>query len=81
MRNKDYKETYQEYWSKKGEYGLERLKRAAERKEKKKIKGLCKCGNNPKSELHTCPYDEDMHGSITWCRCCSDCYNTCLGDI
>ena len=41
------------------------------------------CGNNEgTSELHTCPYAEDIHGdSESMCNCCSDCEYECCMDI
>jgi hypothetical protein len=41
------------------------------------------CGNNEgTSELHTCPYAEDINGdSESMCNCCSDCEYECCMDI
>lgn len=43
-----------------------------------------KCGNcdNEAQPLHTCPYNEDIHGdSETLCDCCSECEHQCAMDI
>lgn len=41
-----------------------------------------KCGNNPATEDHACPYAEDINGdSETLCNCCADCCQDCADDI
>ena len=43
---------------------------------------LCKCGENPATEPHPCPFNEDLHGdSETLCTCCEDCRYQCAMDI
>lgn len=40
------------------------------------------CNKNEGSELHTCPYNEDVcddHESL--CNCCEDCTQECANDI
>lgn len=50
-----------------------------------KLQALC-CGRadckNPATELHTCPYKEEINGDkLTLCDCCSDCRQECVWDI
>lgn len=43
--------------------------------------GHCK-GENYKSELHTCPYAEEINeDSDTLCDCCETCMHECAMDI
>lgn len=43
---------------------------------------LCKCGKNPATELHPCPYAVDVNGDYeTLCACCVDCENECADEI
>lgn len=40
------------------------------------------CNNPASSELHTCPYKEDVNnGSISECYCCEKCTHECAMDI
>ncbi len=78
------KQAYIEYWSKCGEYGLERIRRARIRKEKRKSKDnrMCQsCGKEHTGRsLHKCPYDEEMSWgdySGKYCNCCSYCTRDC----
>lgn len=74
---------FKEVWSKRGEYGAIRIARSAKRKEKRYSKvGKCKCGNNYKVGLHSCPFKEDMYGDYnTLCTCCNECRHNCAMDI
>lgn len=44
---------------------------------------MCKCGENPETEPHMCPYAQDIDGNDDpeYCTCCSECVNTCCDDI
>jgi hypothetical protein len=43
---------------------------------------MCKCGKNPATDPHTCPYAEEIHSdSETLCACCEECERACLMDI
>lgn len=43
---------------------------------------LCKCGINPATEPHPCPYQSDVNNdSDTLCTCCEDCQKQCADDI
>lgn len=43
---------------------------------------LCKCGKNPATEPHPCPYAEDINDDPnTLCTCCEECMNECAMDI
>ena len=76
------RKSYVDYWLSKGEYGRIRVARFLKRKEAKKLKKMCKCGNNHKAALHSCPFAEDMHGDYTLtCNCCGDCSHQCAMDI
>jgi hypothetical protein len=77
------KTAYVTYWLNKGEYGAERIRRAAARKEKRKKSGsrLCKCGNANSQGKHTCPFAEEMYGDTGLCTCCSECTHNCAMDI
>jgi len=75
---------YIAHWSKRGIYGLERIRRMDLRKMRRKEKDnrLCKCGHNRKENEHTCPYAEEMnddHESL--CNCCRECTHECAMDI
>ena len=69
------------------QYKAEGQKRMLIRKQKRiekfNSKRLCpNCKRNHKSTYsHTCPFDEDMHGIQTMCRCCGDCEHECAMDI
>lgn len=79
---KTYK-PYDEYWNSKGKYGQERVRRKNLRKEKRRSKnpGSCpKCRQNPKVS-GTCPYDAEIYGVETYCKCCNECRNACAQDI
>ena len=40
------------------------------------------CKKNPAKELHTCPFQEDVHDdSTTLCACCDECTHQCGMDI
>lgn len=45
--------------------------------------GLCeKCNYNPGTELHTCPYSEEIHDDhFSECNCCTACCGDCADDI
>ena len=44
---------------------------------------LCKCGKNPATESHSCPYAEDIgdNDDPDYCTCCDDCRHECCMDI
>lgn len=44
---------------------------------------LCKCGKNPKTFPHTCPYAADVGNDPNpdYCTCCSDCERVCGDDV
>lgn len=48
---------------------------------KLKVVKLCKCGKNPATEPHTCPYDEEIFDSKKLCTCCEECQHECLMEI
>ncbi len=39
------------------------------------------CGDNEATELHTCPYSEEINGDTTLCNCCDECQSNCLEEI
>lgn len=54
--------------------------------EKPELENLCSmCGKHEAEPLHTCPYQEDIHGDyITECDCCQECIYECqmaVGDV
>jgi len=58
-----------------------KTKSKSPKKKKAKIE-MCKCGKNPASEPHTCPYAEDIAGNYEdLCTCCDDCTRNCIDDI
>ena len=60
------------------------MKKAAviQRKRTTHKDGMCKCGINPATTPHPCPYQEEINQDYTaMCTCCSDCEGQCLGDI
>lgn len=75
--------SYFDFWTLRGEYGKERIRRAILRKKKRKAKkGMCKCGHHRKERPHPCPYNQDIYGdSATLCTCCGWCQNNCAEDI
>lgn len=43
---------------------------------------LCKCGKNPASEPHPCPYQIDINDNYeSTCTCCAECEQNCADDI
>lgn len=43
---------------------------------------LCeRCGKNPSSEPHLCPYDEELGSGKELCNCCEECTQECAMDI
>lgn len=43
---------------------------------------MCKCGVNPATEPHPCPYKSDVNNDPdTLCTCCEDCQKQCADDI
>lgn len=41
---------------------------------------LCKCGKNPATDSHYCPYAKDVNDDPEYCTCCDDCrYECCSG--
>ena len=44
---------------------------------------MCRCGNNPATELHSCPFAEEINGNDDpeFCTCCDDCRHECCMDI
>lgn len=43
---------------------------------------MCKCGNNPATLPHSCPYKSDINDdSNTLCTCCDECKQNCADDI
>ena len=51
--------------------------------DKETDKEMCeRCGKNPATELHTCPFAEEInddHESL--CDCCEECEQECIWDI
>ena len=44
--------------------------------------GSCKCSNKGTTELHPCPYQEDINNDPYFqCNCCADCIYECAMDI
>ncbi len=44
--------------------------------------GMCKCGKNPKSEPHTCPYKKEIGDDYeSLCECCPECEQECKDEI
>jgi hypothetical protein len=42
----------------------------------------CKCGKEAEADLHSCPYEEDIHDDHTpHCNCCSECSHECMQEI
>lgn len=40
------------------------------------------CGQRPGTDMHTCPFAEDIHDDHNEiCNCCSDCVHNCADDI
>jgi hypothetical protein len=75
---------YVQYWVQKGDYGLERIRRADIRKKKRKqTSGMCKCGHRKREALQECPFDREMSwsGPYRMCRCCSECRHNCAMDV
>jgi len=44
---------------------------------------MCKCGKNPATEPHGCPFAEEINDNNDpeYCRCCADCTQQCAEDI
>lgn len=44
---------------------------------------LCRCGNNPATEPHSCPFAEEIgdNNDPEYCTCCDDCRHECCMDI
>lgn len=43
---------------------------------------MCKCGKNPATEPHTCPFQFDIHDDDKFqCTCCEDCTYECAMDV
>ena len=43
---------------------------------------LCsRCKENHAEQLHTCPYQVEIHGNEGLCDCCSQCIGDCQEDI
>ena len=38
------------------------------------------CGKNESCET-ICPYSQDVHGRINYCKCCNECASICTDDI
>lgn len=43
--------------------------------------GRCSCGKYPGTELHTCPYGEEINNNFSLCNCCDECTQNCADDI
>lgn len=44
--------------------------------------GQCERCSNTATELHTCPYSEEIHSdSTSLCNCCEHCTGECAADI
>lgn len=41
----------------------------------------CDHCSNPGRELHSCPYDEELHDGTVQCNCCENCTEQCAMDI
>lgn len=82
MKNKKQL-SYEDFWRSKGEYGKERVRRFLLRKEIRSRKNSCpRCHNNPKENLHSCPYNIEMYRDYECrCRCCNHCEHNCAMDI
>ena len=76
--NGTYK-TYKEYWELRGEYGKERLRRSAERKERRKQKGIKK-----REQRRSCGHSWYDYSSPTGytqnCDYFGTCASPCNGD-
>ena len=44
---------------------------------------MCRCGVNPATEPHPCPYAEEINDNDDpeFCTCCADCQHECAMDI
>ena len=43
---------------------------------------MCKCNKNPKTEWHSCPFNEEINGDNSLvCQCCAECEHECCMDI
>ena len=40
-----------------------------------------RCGKNPASEPHPCPFQSDVYDNDTECTCCDECTHECAMDI
>ncbi len=40
-----------------------------------------KCGQNPASELHPCPFAEEINDNHEECDCCDECESECADEI
>lgn len=73
MMEKSVRFTYAEHW-----HQFEDLLKEAGYKSAK----LCKCGKNPASEPHPCPYQSDLHNDPSFmCVCCDKCIGECARDV
>ena len=46
------------------------------------IEMCARCGKNPATESHSCPYNEEINGDFnTLCTCCGDCQAECALEI
>lgn len=43
--------------------------------------GMCKCGKNPSTEPHQCPFQIEIYERDDLCTCCSECTDDCAMDI
>jgi hypothetical protein len=49
---------------------------------KAKKENMCKCGKNPATEPHTCPYNDEIHPeNKELCTCCELCQHECAMDV
>jgi hypothetical protein len=42
---------------------------------------LCKCGNNPATEPHQCPFKIEIQGDSSLCTCCEECESVCRMEV
>lgn len=65
------------------------MKEATEQESSTEIAGpnerivMCRCGVNPATEPHSCPYADEIgdNDDPEYCTCCDDCMHECAMDI
>ena len=61
----------------------EKMSKISREKKLKKLKALgikpemCKCGKNPATKPHLCPFSGEIFNSKELCTCCSACQKDC----